>query len=399
MEGRIIHQEFHRLHLAVGNPVDGHRRAGLILHSPDIPDDVIAAQLLGADHAAQSQRVNDGMVFHPSQLGDHLGNSLALAVQGHNHVQLVHARQADQGIGFGQALTVKNRVIRAVAQNHRDLRQQCGQLPAPGLVLFHELDGNAVAIEHIRQVVADPAAAAEHNIAHPPGNDPQAAQHIGQIMGRGGDEDPIPLPEDEITLRGDGSSAAQYRTDQHPAVDNAVHVAQRHVAQLAGLINAQLHDLHPPLGEGIPLQKARILQKIRNFLGGLLLRVDGHGQTEHILHGVDLLGILRIPDSGNGVQVGIQIVGGGAAQQVNFVCIGGGNQKIRLLHACLEQDVHGHTVAGNRHHIVLLQGFLQNMGVLVDQGHIVALGRQQPCQRGAYLAVTGNNNVHKPLQI
>ena len=218
-------------------------------------------------------------------------------------------------------------------------------------------------------------------------------------MGRGGDEDPIPLPEDEITLRGDGGSAAQYRTDQHPAVDNAVHVAQRHVAQLAGLINAQLHDLHPPLGEGIPLQKARILQKIRNFLGGLLLRVDGHGQTEHILHGVDLLGILRIPDSGNGVQVGIQIVGSGAAQQVNLVRIRGGNQKICLLHACLKQDVHGHTVAGNRHHIVLLQGFLQNMGVLVDQGHIVTFGRQQPRQRGADLSVSRNDNVHKPLQI
>ena len=131
-----------------------------------------------------------------------------------------------------------------------------------------------------------------------------------------------------------------------------------------------------------------------NFLGCLLLRVDGHGQAEHILHGIDLFRVLRVPDSGDGVQLRIQAMGRSAGEQIDLVGIRCRNQQIRFLHPCLQQGIHGCAVTGDRHDIILLLRLLQHIGIGIDERDIMALRGQQACQRRSHFSVAGNHNIH-----
>ena len=109
------------------------------------------------------------------------------------------------------------------------------------------------------------------------------------------------------------------------------------------------------------------------------------------------MGIFGIADSGNGVELWVQAVGGHAAKQVHFVRIGHSNEKIRILHAGLAQSGHGGAVALNSHHIIGVHGAVQHMRVFVNQGQVVALGRELAGQRGADLTAACNNNFHDDL--
>ena len=105
--GAFIDQKLHGLCLAVGNGVDGDGGTGLVLHGPDIADNVIAAQLLGAHIAAQGEVAHNAVVVRVAQLGDDLGDPLGDAVEGDDHVQLVQPRQSHQGIALGKALALQ----------------------------------------------------------------------------------------------------------------------------------------------------------------------------------------------------------------------------------------------------------------------------------------------------
>ena len=249
-------------------------------------------------------------------------------------------------------------------------------------------------VQHGCQVEADPPAAAEHDPAHPAGNNAQIAQQSRQVLSRGSHENAVAFPEDKVAVGRNGRAVSQNRADQHPATRNAVHIAERHIAQLAGCVNPQLHDLRAAFGKGIPLEKAGVLQQVGNLLSRLLFRIDGHGQAEHIFHGVDLFGIFRVPDSGDGVQLRVETVGCSAAQQVDGVSVCRRDQQLRLPDTGLLQNVHGRAVAGNRHHIVLLLRFFQHIGIGINQSDVMAFRRQQPRQRRANLSVTGNDYVH-----
>ena len=145
--GGVVHQKFYRLRLTVGNPVNGYRRAGLILHGTNIPGDVVAAQFLGTDHAAQSQRVDHGVILHAAELGDYLRNTSALSVQRRDHIQFINPRQTYQRVHLGQALAFQQQMIRAVAVNHSHTWQLCRKLLTAGVILLNELDGNAVLLQ------------------------------------------------------------------------------------------------------------------------------------------------------------------------------------------------------------------------------------------------------------
>ena len=88
-------------------------------------------------------------------------------------------------------------------------------------------------------------------------------------------------------------------------------------------------------------------------------------------------------------------MGSGAAEQIHFIGAGGGDEQLSIFYTGLEQGIHGGAVAVNAHHIELLLALLQNPGIDVDEGNVVALGAQQAGQRGADLAVAGNDDVHK----
>ena len=112
------------------------------------------------------------------------------------------------------------------------------------------------------------------------------------------------------------------------------------------------------------------------------------------MHFVDLVGILRVANSGDGMQSGVQGVGSGAAQKIHFVGAGGGNKQIRILHTGVQQHLHGGAVAMNGDDIVALQTAAENLIVGIHQSDVIALGRQLAGQSGAYLTSSGNDNIH-----
>ena len=282
-----------------------------------------------------------------------------------------------------------------------DLRpgEQGTELFAAGQVLLHDHAADPGLEEAVGQIIADPAAAAEHDPPDLPGEDAQVFQQGSQVFGQGGDEQPVALPQCEVAAGGGGGTAPKHGTDQDLALDNGPQVSQLDVAQLAFGVYPQLYDFCPALGEGIPPEKAGVFQQPVDFRSGLVFGVDEHGQAEEVPHFEDLLGVLRIPDPGDGVQLRVHRVGGGAAQQIDFVRACGGDQQIRRLHTGLTQHLHRGAVALDGDHVVALHAVFQPLELGVDDRHVVALSCKLAGQGSAYLAVTRNDNIHSILPV
>ena len=95
------------------------------------------------------------------------------------------------------------------------------------------------------------------------------------------------------------------------------------------------------------------------------------------------------------MQFGIQRMGCGAAQQIDFILVGGCDQQIRIPDTCLEQNLHGSTVSLDTHYIVTFHTGTQQMIFQIDQGNVMTFRRQLPGQHRADFAVACNNNIHK----
>ena len=309
--------------------------------------------------------------------------------------------------GQGNMLpTSKSQVLEAVFKLGAGLAgavvilQLGGQLLTAVQITLNNLDRDAVFLQILGKIVADLAAAADHDPANPAGNNAEVFQKGGQVFGGSGNEDAVAFPEDEITVGSDGLALAQNGADQDTAFDDVVHIHQRHVAQLAGSVHTKFHDFRLALGEAVPLQEAGVLQQTFDFYGSLLFGIDGHGQTEFIAHGINLASIIRVADTGNGVQIFVHAVGGDAAQQIYFVHAGGGDEQVCFHNTCFLQNFHGSAIALDTHDVILLQIVVEHSGSGVDEGNVVTFGGEQPGQCGANHAGTCDDNVHRipPVQ-
>ena len=282
-----------------------------------------------------------------------------------------------------------------------DLRvgKQSAELLAPGGIAFHDDAADTGLLQPGRQIIADPSAAAEHDPPDLPGEDAQIFKQGGQVLGKGGDKQPVPLPQDKVAAGGDGGASPQDGADQDLAADDGPHIRQTDVAQLAAAVHPELHDLRSALGKGVPPQEARVFEQPVNFRGGLVFRVNEHGQAEKLPHLENLLGILGVAYPGDGVKLGIHGVGGGAAQKVNFICPGGGDQQVRVPDTGLTKHVHGCAVALDGHDIVTLHAGFQRQELGVDDRHVVPFAGELPGQGGAHLAVARNDYFHICLRL
>ena len=226
------------------------------------------------------------------------------------------------------------------------------------------------------------------------GEDSQVLQQKGQDIGEGCHINAVALPENEISSRGNRLSVPQHGADQYLALHDAVQIVQGHVAELALLVNPQLHNLHTTLGKGIPLQETRIFQKPLNLRGRLSLRVHRHGQAEHLAHDVNLVRVLRIAHPGYGVDIRVQAVGRHAAQQIHLVRPRHGDQQIRLLHPGLNQHIHGSAVPVHYHDVIALFAGFQYIQIGIYQCQVIPLRSQLAGQSCPHLAVAGNDYLH-----
>ena len=92
-------------------------------------------------------------------------------------------------------------------------------------------------------------------------------------------------------------------------------------------------------------------------------------------------------------------MGGHTAKQIDFVGIGGGDEKIRVMYICLFQNLLGGAVALHTNGIVTHHQSFQSAAVLINDGKRVTLGGQLSRQDLAYLTGSGNNDVHTKTPI
>ena len=334
--------------------MEGDGGAGLILHGPDVADDGVAAELLGADDAADGEGGQDAVALVPAELRDDLGDIAAGAEEGDHDVLLVHTGEVHQGVTVVNALALQQLPVAGVAVDDAGGRQEVREEGAGIRVLLDDLDGDAAAEEPLGKVEGDAPAAAEDDPVDLPGGDAEVFQHPGKIIRRGGDEEAVPRLQDEAAVRRHGHAPAQHGAHQHPALDEVVELVEGHALQAASFRYLQLCDLHPAPGEGLPLEKAGVLQKPVDLGGGLLVRIHGEGEGEGLPHLIDLVGVVGVPDAGDGVDVLIQPVGAEAAEEVDLILAGGGDEEVRVGDAGLAQDLHRGAVAPDSHHVEAL---------------------------------------------
>ena len=264
-------------------------------------------------------------------------------------------------------------------------------------VLLHDLDGDAAAKEPLGKVKGDATAAAEDDPADLPGGDAKVFQHPGEIVRGRGDEEAVALLQDEAAVRRYGHAPAKDGADQDPALDEVVELVEGDALEAASLRHLQLRDLHPAPGEGLPLEEAWVFQQPVDLGGGLLVRIHGEGEGEGLPHLIDLVGVVGVADAGDGVDVLIQPVGAEAAEEVDLILAGGGDEEVRVGNAGLAQDLHRGAVALDGHHVETLQSALQHLLLGVDEGQVVALAGQLPGHGGAHLAGARDEDLHRGL--
>ena len=133
-----------------------------------------------------------------------------------------------------------------------------------------------------------------------------------------------------MTVGRNSLTVADNRTDQNLCLDDAIELAQGDVAQFATGVNSQLHDLGTALGEGVSTGETGVAQKALHFGSGLLFRINDHGKTKGITHLIDLVGVFRVTDTGDGMKLFVDAVGCGAAKKIDLVSVGNGDQQIRI---------------------------------------------------------------------
>lgn len=108
---------------------------------------------------------------------------------------------------------------------------------------------------------------------------------------------------------------------------------------------------------------------------------------------LQLMAVGRIAHTGNGVAVAC-LFGKHAAQQVQLIRAGNGNEHIRLFDPRLIQGGNGSAVAHNAHYVIGLTDVLYPGLVSVDDRNIMALFTELPRQRCADFTAAHQNDLH-----
>ena len=329
-----------------------------------------------------------------SQLRDHLRHPAAGPIERDNHIQFIQPRHGNQCVAVGNPLALQQELTAGIPMYDAGRGKQRGKLPAPPRIVLDNLHPNAAVLQLLCQVIADSSASADNGPLCLVGDNPQIFQKNCQCIRKGSDENPISFSQHKVAVRRHRLTFSQHGADQRLTFHNAVHLVQGHIAQFAPRVNPQFHDLHPPLGKRIALQKSRILQKSLDLGGGLFLRIHRHGQGEHLPHGKYLVHILRIAHPGNGMNACIHGVGRHTAQQVYLICARHGDQQVGLFYPRLLQHRHRSTVSLHHHNVITLLAGFQYLLITVNQRQVISFCGQLTGQRSPHLAVSGNYYLH-----
>ena len=108
------------------------------------------------------------------------------------------------------------------------------------------------------------------------------------------------------------------------------HLVEEHPLQNAPGQDLEHDDFHPPLGKRIAPQRRRKAQETEDLHRGGAFGIDGHAQPQLGAQEPELFGVFGAADARDGVRCP-ELAGEDAAQKVDLVCRGGGDEQIRRL--------------------------------------------------------------------
>ena len=219
------------------------------------------------------------------------------------------------------------------------------------------------------------------------------AEEAFQLTGAGGQVNLVAFLQHRSAGGDDGLLAAGDRADQNFNADVAVQVAQLQTHQGVALVDAVLHQLKPLAAELLALDGRGEAQHPRDLAGGGLFRVDDHRQAQLIAHKAQLLLVLRVADTGNGV-LRAELFRHKAGKDVDLIAGGRGNQKIRTVLERLLLDLIAATVAGHAAHIIDVYNILDQVRVLVDNDNVIVFRRKLGGQGTADFAKADDHDSH-----
>ncbi|CAN4017744.1 NTF2 fold immunity protein domain-containing protein, partial [Dysosmobacter welbionis] len=311
-----------------------HLGGGGVLHGPDILEDQLCGHRTGGHHtvdqALGGDQLQQGLAV---DLRHHLTAVAGLlgSAECHEDVGLVQARDGHEGVRLADSLLAEELAVRPVSHDHQRAGQFLAHLHAPLLVLVDDLYGHAHLQQLRCQIVAHFAGAHDHDRRGPGPEYAQKPEELLQFPGCGGEIDLVSRPQGEIAGGNDRLPLPGHGADQHPDLEIPVQFRKPGAVQGRVLRHPVLHQLQPPLGEGLQLHGGGEPQHTGDLTGRCRLRIDGHGQPQLTAHKPQLAAVFRAADTGDGV-LHTHFLRHKAREDINLVAGGSGDQQIGLLH-------------------------------------------------------------------
>jgi hypothetical protein len=149
-----------------------------------------------------------------------------------------------------------------------------------------------------------------------------------------------------------------------------------------------------PQGKGVDFNGGGEPQHPGHFRGAGFLGIDGHAETQVVLNEVQLLHVHGVAHPGDGVPRP-QLLADKAAQQVQLIRAGTGDDEIRLIRPGFQLNIPGSAVALHDHHVQFIVGLIQSDPGTVYQRHLVLFPGQLLRQNAADFSVADNHDFHK----
>ena len=369
-------------------------RLKAVLHGADIHGDGLRCNRCRGDHTVH-HALGCGQICKGAavDLCHHLAGVHLGGIHCQNDVRLVQTGQRHKGVHLGDALLAQQLGVRAVPVDDQHAGELLAHFLAAGRIAVDDGDALLDVLQLLDEVVGHPACADDHDIVCLLLKEVQPAEEGLKVPGRGGQIDLIPRLQRKGTGGYDRLTAACDRTDQDLDADVAVEVCQLQADQRVVLGQAVFDQLKPLAAELLALDGRGEAQHPRDLAGGGLFRVDDHRQAQLIAHKAQLLLILRVADTSNGV-LRAELFRHKAGKDVDLIAGGRGNQKIRTVLERLLLDLIAATVAGHAAHIIDVYNILDQVRVLVDNDNVIVFRRKLGGQGTADFAKADDHDSH-----
>ena len=245
----------------------------------------------------------------------------------------------------------------------------------------------------LAQIEGDGTAAHDEGIAHRAHRQVDALEELVGLFLCCKEGDLIAVLQYKVTVRDDDAAAALHSTHQNIALQAGGDLADGHAIQPLLCSECKLDQPHTAVCKGVDLACTREAQQMGDFLCCSHFRIDDGRNADLLFDKVQLMTVGRVAHTGNCMAVA-RLFGKHAAQQVQLIRTGHGNEHIRVFNAGLCQRGDRGTVAHDAQHIVAFSQVLHTRFVGIHNGHIMVFLTELPRQRGTNLAAAHQNDLH-----